>query len=147
VVTQALSRIADFTRYFKGKRDTQFCSLCFVGNAYLHLRSRYRILHCVPPSLAYPQGWARDCVISDCCIRIEQDARISGFIERSCWDSGRKRFSARPSDGNINALRIVLHTIYTRGTMGTENVSLILSASGGVKQEGATYARISCRKT
>lgn len=33
------------------------------------------------PSLALPQSWPRDCVTSDCCVRVEQDARVSGFIE------------------------------------------------------------------
>lgn len=78
------------------------------------------------PILTLPQGWAGNCVIGYCCIRVEQDARVSGFIECSCCSASRKRFSARPSDGKINALRIVLHTIRILSTMSTEHVSIYL---------------------
>lgn len=68
-----------------------------------------------------PQGWARDGVARDCCVRVEQDARVSGLVELSCRSSGRERFRARACDGDVHALRIVLHAVRTRGTMGTEH--------------------------
>lgn len=73
-------------------------------------------------SLTLPQGRARHRVVSDCRVRVEQDAWVSGFVECSRRSSRRKRFSARPGDGKINALRVVLHAIRTLSTMGTKEV-------------------------
>ena len=74
--------------------------------------------------LALPQGWARDRVASDRRVGVEQNAGVSGLVELSCKGSGRERFGARACDGNVHALRIVLHAICTRGTMGTEHHAL-----------------------